>query len=68
MSKDLPKRGRGRPPKIAAELFDVSIYVRMTAADKIEIDRAAELSGQLSTRWARAVLLKAARRIIRESK
>lgn len=54
---DQPKRGR--PPKPAAEVRSHALNLKLTAAERAAIDRAA--NGK-PTAWARGVLLRAARR------
>ena len=39
--------------------------IRMTQAERNEIDQAAESQGESASEWARALLLKSARRVTR---
>lgn len=50
---------RGRPPKPASEKRSAAINIKLTEAERAEIDRAA--NGE-PTAWARGVILRAARR------
>lgn len=56
--KEQPPR-RGRPPKAAADKMSAALHIKLTEAERAEIDAAAD--GE-PTAWARAVLLRAARR------
>jgi len=53
------KPKRGAPPKPPEERRSVLLPIRLTKAEKAEIDAAAD--GKAST-WARGVLLRAAKR------
>ena len=53
------KRERGRPEKPPEERKSVMVPIRLTTAEKAQIDAVAD--GNVSE-WARGVLLKAARR------
>lgn len=52
----------GRPPLDDAERMDHMFRIRMKQAERDEIDGAAEAVGESASEWARAILLKAARR------
>ena len=53
---------RGRPPKKAAERRTDSMKIPLTAAEKAEIERAAQAGDDKPVTWAREVLLRAAKR------
>lgn len=52
----------GRPPLPDTERKAHMFRIRMTQAERDEIDRAAEANSEASSEWARQVLLKAARK------
>ena len=49
----------GRPPKPPGDRKDAELRIRLTEAEREELDRAA---GQDTSTWAREVLLRAAKR------
>lgn len=53
------KRDRGRPPKPPEERKAAELRIRLTEAQRAELDAAA---GQDTSTWAREVLLRAAKR------
>ena len=53
------KRERGRPPKPPQERKAAELRIRLTEAQRKELDAAA---GQDTSTWARDVLLRAAKR------
>jgi uncharacterized protein (DUF1778 family) len=55
----------GRPPLPAKERKAHMFRIRMTQAERDEIDRAAEAQGETASEWARVLLLKSARRVTR---
>ena len=55
----------GRPPLPDDERKAHMFRIRMTQAERGEIDVTAQAQGEPSSEWARGVLLKAARRIKR---
>jgi hypothetical protein len=50
----------GRPPKPAKDRKSASLRIRMTAAERARLDRAAKAAGEDVSAWARAALLAAA--------
>jgi hypothetical protein len=54
---------RGRPP-IGGEIMTKWLGVRFTVDERAELDRAAGLSGLPTARWARNVILEAARKAL----
>ena len=55
----------GRPPLPEDERKGHMFRIRMTQAERDEIDRAAEAQGESASEWARVLLLKSARRATR---
>ena len=55
----------GRPPMPDDERKAHMFRIRMTQAERDEIDRAADAQGESASEWARVLLLKSARRVAR---
>ena len=59
----MDKSERGRPPKADDERKDAELRIRMTQDERELLDRAA---GDKTSTWAREVLLRAAKRSVKD--
>jgi uncharacterized protein (DUF1778 family) len=57
----------GRPRKPKGELKRAVLAVRMTAAERALLDRAAKAQGETLSEWARAALVALAERLLRKT-
>lgn len=55
----------GRPPLPRRDLKQATLVLRMTLAERADIDLAAEAEGANPSEWARRVLLDAALKLLR---
>ena len=58
-----PKKPTGRPPKPAGQVRALTLRIRLTEAEHQAIGLAAEGEALETSSWARAVLLREARRL-----
>lgn len=56
-----PKRKRGRPATLPQSVREAVVYVRLSAAERAEVDAAAEADRRSVGEWARLALIDAAR-------
>jgi hypothetical protein len=58
------KPARGRPPKAAGEKHSDAILLKLTPAQRKELERVAKAAGKPLSTWARETLIKVAKKFL----